>query len=468
MRMLVTLEFADAGGRSGSHGLLIIGRGAKDLQAGDIGLSLDEAKTLISAIQAEFVSAQAAEIVEARRHCSDCKEKLHIKDWKRHRVQTAFGKVFLRSPRLVICACSGARRGAISPLKGWLTRSTNELKYIAAKMASQYSYRQAAAILHELLPVDLRFGHVSVRNATLDAGGRLDQDQITEPFADWRRPRPGPRTVTLGFDGGYARRIRKGPRRNFEILTGAGEIDGKIWVFASAHKSVPGLKRRLAAFVSRLRISSEEPIALMTDGAESLLRLKPLLPVRTRFVLDYFHVSMKLRHIEQCIGVIPPTALSPDGSIFELYDRFNCLRGYLWSGRRAKFEQSVDRLLELLDEAKERLPDLERTISMASGHLCDLAEYIRKNDAGVINYGRWRREGRRISTSAVEGTVNRLIGRRLGKGQHMCWTKRGAHLLLQVRCAVLNSEFLQRYQRWFPSVGTRSIGLPWDWIPHSI
>ena len=109
MRMLVTLEFADAGGRSGSHSLLIIGRGAKDLQAGDIGLSLDEPKTLISAIQAEFVSAQAAEIVEARRHCSDCKEKLHIKDWKRHRVQTAFGKVFLPSPRLVICACSGAR-----------------------------------------------------------------------------------------------------------------------------------------------------------------------------------------------------------------------------------------------------------------------------------------------------------------------------------------------------------------------
>jgi hypothetical protein len=45
--------------------------------------------------------------------------------------------------------------------------------------------------------------------------------------------------------------------------------------------------------------------------------------------------------------------------------------------------------------------------------------------------GRWRKEGRRISTSGVEGTVNRLIGRRLGKGQHMCWTKRGAHLLLR-------------------------------------
>jgi hypothetical protein len=33
-----------------------------------------------------------------------------------------------------------------------------------------------------------------------------------------------------------------------------------------------------------------------------------------------------------------------------------------------------------------------------------------------LTRGMWRREGRRISTSAVEGTVNRLIGRRLGKG----------------------------------------------------
>jgi len=465
MRMLVTLEFADAGTKSGAHRVLIIGRGAEDQQAGDIGLSLEEAKTLISSIQDEFVAAQAAEIVETRRRCG-CGKKLSIKDWKLRRIHTAFGRVYLPSARVMSCTCDGTPRRAISPLKGWLTRSSNELRYLAAKLASQHSYRQAAAILHELLGVHLKFGHVSVRAATLNAGSRLDQDNIREPFADWRRVRSAPRSVTLAFDGGYARRIRKGPRRNFEILTGAGEIDGKIWVFASAHKAIAGLKRRLAAFVSRLHIQSDRPIALMTDGAESLLRLKAFMPVPTRFVLDYFHVSMKLRHIDQCIGAIPPMVLSPDGSVFELYDRFNYLRGYLWSGRRAKFEESVDRLLELLDLAQEILPDLHRNIHTAAGHLCDLAWYIRKNESGVINYGRWRREGRRISTSAVEGTVNRLIGRRLGKGQHMCWTKRGAHLLLQVRCAALNGELLERFQRWFPAIGTRQIGLPWNWVPH--
>jgi PAS domain S-box-containing protein len=54
----------------------------------------------------------------------------------------------------------------------------------------------------------------------------------------------------------------------------------------------------------------------------------------------------------------------------------------------------------------------------------------------------------------------------VGKGQHMCWTKRDAHLLLQVRCAVLNGELLERFQRWFPDIGSRQIGLPWNWVPH--
>jgi hypothetical protein len=50
----------------------------------------------------------------------------------------------------------------------------------------------------------------------------------------------------------------------------------------------------------------------------------------------------------------------------------------------------------------------------------------------IICYREWRNADKRISTSAVEGTVNRLIGRRMCKYQHMCWSKRGAHLLLQV------------------------------------
>ena len=50
---------------------------------------------------------------------------------------------------------------------------------------------------------------------------------------------------------------------------------------------------------------------------------KEFLPIPTRCVhLDYSHAAMKVRHVDQCIGRIPPYRFSPDGSIFELYDRF--------------------------------------------------------------------------------------------------------------------------------------------------
>jgi hypothetical protein len=41
----------------------------------------------------------------------------------------------------------------------------------------------------------------------------------------------------------------------------------------------------------------------------------------------------------------------------------------------------------------------------------------------------------RISDSTMEGTANFLVNRRMNKSQQMRWSRRGADLLLQVRCA---------------------------------
>jgi hypothetical protein len=62
MRMLVSVEFADAGTKSGTHRVLIIGRGSEGPAPGDIGLSLEEAKTLICAIQATVAGWARVEV----------------------------------------------------------------------------------------------------------------------------------------------------------------------------------------------------------------------------------------------------------------------------------------------------------------------------------------------------------------------------------------------------------------------
>ena len=74
-----------------------------------------------------------------------------------------------------------------------------------------------------------------------------------------------------------------------------------------------------------------------------------------------------------------------------------------------------------------------------------LLTYVRSNKSAIINYGARYRSGRRIATALAESGVNSLVARRMVKKQQMQWSKRGAHLLLQVRrAAVLNGDLRER------------------------
>jgi hypothetical protein len=57
----------------------------------------------------------------------------------------------------------------------------------------------------------------------------------------------------------------------------------------------------------------------------------------------------------------------------------------------------------------------------------------------LVNYAKRYRAGLRVGTSVTEGTANFLVNQRMNKRQQMRWTRRGADLLLQARCAVYNN-----------------------------
>src|SRR4051794_41794441 len=56
----------------------------------------------------------------------------------------------------------------------------------------------------------------------------------------------------------------------------------------------------------------------------------------------------------------------------------------------------------------------------------------------LVDYAERHRAGQRVGTALTEGTANFLVNRRMAKAQQMRWTRRGADLLLQVRCALYN------------------------------
>ena len=56
--MLVSVEVADNGTKTGTHRVLVVGGCSDATAARDIGISLEEAKTLLRALQWEYVAAQ--------------------------------------------------------------------------------------------------------------------------------------------------------------------------------------------------------------------------------------------------------------------------------------------------------------------------------------------------------------------------------------------------------------------------
>jgi hypothetical protein len=76
--------------------------------------------------------------------------------------------------------------------------------------------------------------------------------------------------------------------------------------------------------------------------------------------------------------------------------------------------------------------------------------YIENNGGFSPNYGERYRHGERISTGFVESTVNQVISKRFCKRQQRQWTKRAAHLLLQMRVKTLNHELALLFRRWYP------------------
>lgn len=72
--------------------------------------------------------------------------------------------------------------------------------------------------------------------------------------------------------------------------------------------------------------------------------------------------------------------------------------------------------------------------------LLDALAYLEANINSLIDYRGYQRAGRRISTGYVESSINRLIGRRMCKDQHMRWSREDADGVVQVRVALQNQE----------------------------
>src|SRR5712691_11370184 len=133
-----------------------------------LGLTLAEAKQLLTQLQQQVVECQAAAFLVPCLQCPACGNSLQVKEQTTRSLRTLFGTVILPSPRLSHCRCQAHKTTTFRPLTALLSESTTpELLFIETKWASLISYGLTARVLKEFLPVDETLSATTVHNHTL-------------------------------------------------------------------------------------------------------------------------------------------------------------------------------------------------------------------------------------------------------------------------------------------------------------
>jgi len=426
-----------------------------------LGLTLAESKTILASVQEAMVAQQAAAYLATQQTCPLCGTLRRRKGQHQIIMRSLFGTLRLDSPRLVTCPCQPPDLPrSSSPLAERLPeRTTPERRYLETKWAALLPFGVTVGMLSEVLP--LQANRATVYRHTQQVAERLESELGDEqPFfiegcqRDWDAlPRPdGP--LMVGIDGGYVH-ARDGDNRKagwFELIVGKSvPTDGaaKCFGFVTSYDTKP--KRRLAELLKAQGLQMNQAITFLSDGGDNVRDLQLYLSPLAEHLLDWFHVTMRITMLRQRLKEL--IAAAPDHDLEQLDDELERVKWYLWHG-------NVFRALQVIEHVQWQLEDLDEDVPASRKLARTVAEfhtYIMANEAFIPNYADRYRYGEVISTAFVESTVNQVISKRFVKKQQMRWTKKGAHLLLQVRAQVLNEDLRSTFERWYPAMTSTDV-----------
>jgi hypothetical protein len=178
-------------------------------------------------------------------------------------------------------------------------------------------------------------------------------------------------------------------------------------------------------------------------------RLPKALPEPTTHIVDWFHLAMKIRPMQQIADHIVASRPILCGTLAVIDEEIKALKWKLWHGQ-------VERAICALEKIIVDMDALGRQGDFPAARLNNLGQqlltYIRSNRNTLVDYGARYRAGHRVSTSWAESAVNSLVAKRMAKGQQMRWSPSGAHLMLQVRAAIGNLRQRLRQKSKVPAL----------------
>ncbi len=314
MRLIIEARIDDGecdAKREGSTIVAIVDRRDKDLS--QLGLTLAEGRSVLAEVQSALVSQQVARWLSANTHCRRCGSPLSHKDSRSIVLRTVFGKMALESPRLWSCTCatkSGAARHSTSPLcKAIAKRVTPELEYLQVKWAAHLPFRQATALLKEVLPLDKATSFSGTRNRVRGVGAQIDaeieRDIAQQPQAiAGEALRQADNVSCVSVDSAWLRCCEKSETqaRHVNIVAGRATFAKQApRVYAYVHKEVGSAAARLDQFLRCNGVTPQERVSVISDDAGEFSKAVEGSQLARGRILDWFHIAMKFKAAENAL-----------------------------------------------------------------------------------------------------------------------------------------------------------------------
>jgi len=178
-----------------------------------------------------------------------------------------------------------------------------ERLYLETRWASLVPYAAAAELLADVLPIDCGTNATTVRQHTLKTAARIERELTEERVSfmqdscprDWMNlPIPDGRIV-IGLDGGYIR-DRDDRKKNFELIVGRSlPEDGEPRYIGFVHGYDRKPQRRILDHLKKQGVQANQDITFITDGGEEVRSLAEMIAPASEHVLDWFHITMRIR-----------------------------------------------------------------------------------------------------------------------------------------------------------------------------
>jgi hypothetical protein len=285
-------------------------------------------------------------------------------------------------------------------------------------------FRVAADLLQHLLPIDAGKSPETLRSHTLQVGKQLADEAAEKPPA-------AAAAITISLDSTFIRSCEDG-ERHLEVRVGNVEtVDGARQVFGAVARTETDITASIQRTLEIVgRIDTTE-LTAFTDGCPGLRAVLANAGVTKPPILDWFHIAMRLQHTKLAaanLSTDDPDRVTAKAAIVAEVER---LHWRIWNGKAKNAQRSIKRVRKVMHVFKgERSHGAKGVASRKLWHAL--------HAAWLVNYAKRFRAGLRVGTSITEGTANFLVNRRMNKSQQMRWSRTGADLLLQVRCAVYN------------------------------